>query len=171
MNPRRVVRLNGMTTFNKIHPCLWFDTQGEEAATFYVGIFENSKVLRVMHYGSAGPRPEGMVMTVLFELDGHQFLALNGGPDFTFNEAISLQVNCDTQEEIDRLWAALSEGGEQGPCGWLKDRFGLSWQIVPTMLDDLIADADQERGQRAMKAMLGMGKLDIAELQRAADAA
>lgn len=160
-----------MANISKIHPCLWFDTQGEDAAAFYVGVFERSKILRTTRYGSAGPRPEGMVMTVDFELDGHRFVALNGGPDFTFNEAISLQVNCDTQEEIDRFWEVLSEGGEQGPCGWLKDRFGVSWQIVPTMLDDLIADADQERGQRAMKAMLGMGKLDIAELQRAADAA
>ncbi len=106
MNPRPLVRLSGMATVSKIHPCLWLDTQGEEAANYYVGIFENSKVLRVMHYGSAGPRPDGMVMTVMFELDGHQFLALNGGPDFTFNEAISLQVNCDTQEEIDRQGAA-----------------------------------------------------------------
>ncbi len=158
-----------MATLSKITPCLWFDTEGEEAANFYAGIFENSRILEVTHYGSAGPRPEGMVMTVTFELEGQQFLALNGGPEFTFTEAISFQVSCGSQDEVDQLWAKLSEGGEEGPCGWLKDRYGLSWQIVPTALQELIGDPDPERSQRAMKAMLGMSKIDIAELQRAAD--
>ena len=155
----------------KITPCLWFDSDGEEAATFYTGIFENSRIVHVSRYGSAGPRPEGMVMTVNFELDGQEFVALNGGPEFTFDEAISFQVNCETQDEVDELWAKLSDGGEQGPCGWLKDKFGVSWQIVPTLLDELIRDPDTERSQRAMKAMLAMKKLDIAELERAADQA
>ena len=158
-----------MATLNKITPCLWFDTQGEDAAKFYTGIFQNSRIVDVAHYGSAGPRPEGMVMVVTFELDGQQFIALNGGPEFTFNEAISFQVNCESQEEVDDFWTRLSDGGEEGPCGWLKDRFGVSWQIVPTVLDELIRDPDRERGQRAMKAMLGMKKIDISELQRAAD--
>jgi predicted 3-demethylubiquinone-9 3-methyltransferase (glyoxalase superfamily) len=160
-----------MATLTKITPCLWFDTEGEEAATFYTGIFKNSRILQVSRYGPAGPRPEGMVMTVSFELDGHAFVALNGGPEFTFNEAISFQVSCESQEEVDEFWAKLSEGGEEGPCGWLKDKFGLSWQIVPTVLEELIGDPDPERSQRAMKAMLGMGKIEIAELQRAADQA
>ena len=159
-----------MATLRKITPCLWFDTQGEEAATFYTGFFENSRILDVTHYGSAGPRPEGMVMTVNFELDGQEFIALNGGPEFTFDEAISFQVNCESQEEIDRFWTAFTEGGEAGPCGWVKDRFGVSWQIVPTRLDELIRDPDPDKAQRAMKCMLGMGKLDIAELERAAAA-
>ena len=157
-----------MATSNKITPCLWFDTEAEEAATFYTSIFENSRILHVSHYGSAGPRPEGMVMTVSFELDGLEFIALNGGPEFTFDEAISFQVNCESQEEVDELWTKLSDGGAEGPCGWLKDKFGVSWQIVPTVLDELIRDPDPEKSQRVMKAMLGMGKLDIAELERAA---
>lgn len=157
-----------MATLTKITPCLWFDTEGEQAATFYTSIFESSRIVQVTHYGSAGPRPEGMVMTVSFELDGQEFLALNGGPEFTFDEAISFQVNCGSQEEIDRFWTALSEGGAEGPCGWLKDKFGVSWQIVPALLmDEMLLDPDAERAQRAMKAMLGMGKIDIAELQRA----
>jgi predicted 3-demethylubiquinone-9 3-methyltransferase (glyoxalase superfamily) len=160
-----------MATVSKIRPCLWFDDRGEEAANFYTSVFPNSRITEVTRYGSAGPRPEGMVMTVAFELDGQPFLALNGGPDFTFDEAISFEVPCETQEEVDRYWATLSEGGEEGPCGWLKDRFGLSWQIVPTVLNDLVADPDPERAQRAIKAMLGMKKLDVAELQRAADGA
>jgi len=157
-----------MATLHKITPCLWFDTQAEEAATLYTSVFDNSRIVHVSHYGSAGPRPAGMVMTVDFELDGQPFVALNGGPEFTFDESISFQVNCGTQDEIDRFWAELSAGGSEGPCGWLKDRFGVSWQIVPTVMDDLIRDPDAEKAQRAMKAMLGMGKLDIAELQRAA---
>jgi predicted 3-demethylubiquinone-9 3-methyltransferase (glyoxalase superfamily) len=160
-----------MATLSKITPCLWFDTQAEDAANFYTGIFANSRIVDVARYGSAGPRPEGMVMVVTFELDGQPFVALNGGPEFTFNEAISFQVNCESQEEVDDFWAKLSEGGEEGPCGWLKDRFGLSWQIVPAVLEELVRDPDAGRSQRAMKAMLGMKKLDIAELQRAADAA
>ena len=160
-----------MATLTKITPCLWFDDRGEEAANFYVGIFNNSRILGVTHFGSAGPRPEGMVMTVNFELDGQQFIALNGGPEFTFDEAISFQVNCESQAEIDSFWTKLSEGGEEGPCGWLKDKFGVSWQIIPVVLDQLIADPDPDRAQRAMKAMLGMGKLDLAEIQRAADQA
>ncbi|HTJ74301.1 MAG TPA: VOC family protein [Acidimicrobiales bacterium] len=159
-----------MAIMNKITPCLWFDTEGEEAARFYTDIFDNSKIVQISHYGSAGPRPEGMVMTVDFILDGQPFVALNGGPDFRFNEAVSFQVNCESQDEVDRLWAALGHGGEEGPCGWLKDRFGVSWQIIPTVLDELINEPDTERAQRAMTAMLGMGKLDVAELLRAADA-
>ena len=158
-----------MATVSKITPCLWFDTEAEEAATFYTGIFKDSKVVDVTHYGSVGPRPEGMVMTVDFELAGQRFTALNGGPDFTFNEAISFQVFCDSQDEVDEFWSRLSDGGEEGPCGWLKDRFGVSWQVVPALLEELIRDPDVEKAQRAIKAMLGMKKLDIAELQRAAD--
>ena len=161
-----------MATLTRITPCLWFDDQGEEAAELYTGIFDNSRILQVSHYGSAGPRPEGMVMTVSFELDGQEFLALNGGPEFKFDEAISFQVNCEDQEEIDYFWDKLSDGGSEGPCGWLKDKFGVSWQIVPTrQMNVILADPDREKAQRVMKAVLGMGKLDIAELQRAADGA
>jgi predicted 3-demethylubiquinone-9 3-methyltransferase (glyoxalase superfamily) len=152
----------------KITPCLWFDTEGEEAAQFYTSVFPNSKILDVARYGSAGPRDEGTVMTVSFELDGQQFVALNGGPDFTFNEAISFQVSCESQEEVDRYWSELSEGGEEGPCGWLKDRFGVSWQIVPTRLPELLGDPDREKSQRVMAAMLQMRKIEIDELERAA---
>ena len=155
-----------MTTLT---PCLWFDTEGEEAATFYTSVFKNSRILSVNRYGEAGPRPAGTVMTVRFELDGQEFLALNGGPDFSFTEAISFQVPCADQEEVDEYWERLSEGGEEGPCGWLKDRFGLSWQIVPTVLTELLDDPDPGRAQRAMAAMLTMGKIDIAALHRAAD--
>jgi predicted 3-demethylubiquinone-9 3-methyltransferase (glyoxalase superfamily) len=158
-----------MATFTKITPCLWFDTEGEAAATLYTSIFEGSRIVHVSHFGSAGPRPEGTVMTVDFELAGQPFVALNGGPEFTFDEAISFQVNCDSQAEVDDLWAKLGEGGSEGPCGWLKDRFGVSWQIVPTLLYELIRDPDVDKAQRAMQAMLGMGKLECAELQRAAD--
>jgi predicted 3-demethylubiquinone-9 3-methyltransferase (glyoxalase superfamily) len=154
----------------KITPCLWFDTQGEEAAQFYTSVFPNSRILEVTRFGSAGPAPEGSVMTVSFELEGEEFLALNGGPQFTFDEAISFQIFCETQEEIDAYWNKLSEGGEQGPCGWLKDRFGLSWQIVPSVLPLLLADPDKEKSQRVMSAMLGMGKLEIDALERAAQA-
>ena len=154
-----------------ITPCLWFDTEGEEAATFYTSVFPNSKIVDVARYGSAGPRTEGTVMTVDFELDGQPFVALNGGPDFTFSEAISFQVNCKTQEEVDSYWNKLSAGGEEGPCGWLKDRFGLSWQIIPTVLPELLSDPDREKSQRVMKAMLSMKKIEIDELERAAAAA
>jgi predicted 3-demethylubiquinone-9 3-methyltransferase (glyoxalase superfamily) len=148
--------------------CLWFDTEGEEAATFYTSLIPESRILEATHYGSAGPRPEGTVMTVSFELNGQRFLALNGGPEYAFTPAVSFQVMCDSQEEIDRYWDALSEGGEPGPCGWLQDRFGLSWQIVPTALPRLLSTADAERSQRVMKAMLEMSKLEIEPLERAA---
>jgi predicted 3-demethylubiquinone-9 3-methyltransferase (glyoxalase superfamily) len=154
----------------KITPCLWFDTEGEEAATFYTSVFPNSRLVDIARYGSAGPRPEGTVMTVSFELDGQKFIALNGGPEFTFSEAISFQVSCEGQEEVDTYWNALSEGGEEGPCGWLKDKFGLSWQIVPTALPELLGDPDQEKGRRVMAAMLEMKKIEIADLERAAAA-
>jgi predicted 3-demethylubiquinone-9 3-methyltransferase (glyoxalase superfamily) len=152
----------------EITPCLWFDTEGEDAANLYTSVFPNSTITDVARYGSAGPRPEGTVMTVSFELDGTKFLALNGGPEFTFSEAISFQVSCKDQDEVDYYWSKLSEGGEEGPCGWLKDRFGLSWQIVPTRLPELLGDPDHEKSQRAMAAMLKMKKIDIGELERAA---
>jgi predicted 3-demethylubiquinone-9 3-methyltransferase (glyoxalase superfamily) len=152
----------------KITPCLWFDTEGEEAARFYTSVFPNSKIVEIARYGSAGPRAEGTVMTVSFELEGQEFVALNGGPDFTFNEAISFQVNCETQDEVDGYWSKLSEGGEEGPCGWLKDRFGVSWQIVPIVLSELLADSDREKSQRVMAAMLKMRKIEIDALERAA---
>jgi predicted 3-demethylubiquinone-9 3-methyltransferase (glyoxalase superfamily) len=152
----------------KITPCLWFDTEGEDAATFYTSLFPNSKITNVSRYGPAGPRPEGSVMTVEFELDGRAFVALNGGPDFTFNEAVSFQVSCEDQEEVDKYWSELSEGGEEGPCGWLKDRFGLSWQIIPKRLPELLGDPDREKSQRVMAAMLQMRKIEIDELERAA---
>jgi len=155
----------------KLTPCLWFDTEGEDAANFYTSVFPNSRIKDVARYGSAGPRPEGTVMTVSFELDGQEFLALNGGPDFTFNEAVSFQVFCQAQEEVDTFWSKLSEGGEEGPCGWLKDKFGLSWQIVPTVLPELLSDPDQEKAQRVMAAMLKMKKIEISELEKAAAAA
>jgi predicted 3-demethylubiquinone-9 3-methyltransferase (glyoxalase superfamily) len=153
---------------NGITPCLWFDTEGEEAATFYTSVFPNSKILEVTRYGDAGPRPAGTVMTVSFELDGQKFTALNGGPEFTFNEAVSFEVSCKDQDEVDAYWSKLSEGGEAGPCGWLKDKFGLSWQIVPIALHELVRDPDPEKAQRVMAAMLRMGKIDVAELERAA---
>jgi len=154
----------------KITPCLWFDTQGEEAAEFYTSIFPNSRIVDVSHYGSAGPREAGTVMAVKFELDGQELVALNGGPEFTLDEAISFQIDCADQEEVDRYSEALTDGGEQGPCGWVKDRFGLSWQVVPARLIELIGDPDTERGQRAMAAMLEMRKIDIAAVEAAADA-
>ena len=153
-----------------ITPCLWFDTEGEEAAQFYTSVFPSSKIREVARYGEAGPRPAGTVMTVSFELDGQQFVALNGGPDFTFNEAISFQVDCASQEEVDEYWSKLGEGGEEGPCGWLKDRFGVSWQIVPRRLSELLSDPDREKSQRVMKAMLSMKKIEIDGLERAAAA-
>ena len=152
-----------------ITPCLWFDTDGEDAANFYVSVFPNSHVVGVARYGSAGPRPEGTVMTVDFVLDGLPFTALNGGPDFSFNEAISFQIPCADQSEVDHYWDALADGGKEGPCGWVSDRFGLSWQVVPNRLSELLGDPDAERAQRAMAAMLTMGKLDIAALEKAAD--
>jgi predicted 3-demethylubiquinone-9 3-methyltransferase (glyoxalase superfamily) len=151
----------------KINPCLWFDNEGEEAANFYTSIFKNSSILQISRYAEAGPGPEGTVMTVLFELDGQRFTALNGGPEFKFTEAVSFQVNCDSQDEIDYFWNSLSEGGEEGQCGWLKDQYGLSWQIVPSMLGELLTDVDQEKAQRAVAALLGMKKLDIEALRNA----
>ena len=151
-----------------ITPCLWFDTEGEEAANFYTSVVKNSRILDITRYGEAGPRDAGTVMTVTFELDGQKYVALNGGPDFTFSEAISFQIECDSQEEVDEYWSRLSEGGEEGPCGWLKDRFGLSWQIVPTRLTELIQDTDPETSQRVMAAMLQMRKIDIETLEQAA---
>jgi len=155
----------------KITPCLWFDTEGEEAAKFYTSIFENSRILDISHYGDAGPRPAGTVMTVSFELEGQEYLALNGGPEFRFNESVSFQVHCETQEEVDRFWNNLTDGGEEGPCGWLKDKYGLSWQTIPTVLPELLGDPDPEKSQRAMKAMLDMKKIDINALRKAADQA
>jgi predicted 3-demethylubiquinone-9 3-methyltransferase (glyoxalase superfamily) len=152
-----------------ITPWLWFDTEGEEAATFYTSVFPNSKITEVTHYGSAGPRPEGMVMTVSFELDGQRFAALNGGPEFSFDESISLQIDCQDQAEVDHYWSRLSEGGAEGVCGWVKDRYGLSWQIVPTALPELLRDPDPERAQRVMQAMLQMKKINIDELRQAAE--
>ena len=152
----------------KITPFLWFDTEGEEAAKLYTSLFPNSRILDVTRYGAAGPRPEGTVMTVSFELDGQRLVALNGGPNYTFTEAVSFQIDCETQDEVDMFWSTLSEGGEEGPCGWLKDRFGLSWQVVPRVLPRLLGDPDREKSQRVMQAMLKMKKLDVAELERAA---
>jgi predicted 3-demethylubiquinone-9 3-methyltransferase (glyoxalase superfamily) len=153
----------------KIVPNLWFDTEAEEAAAFYTSVFDNSRIVKVMRYTEGAPRPAGTVMTVEFELDGQRFVGINGGPQFTFDEAVSFQVDCETQDEVDYFWERLSEGGEEGPCGWLKDRFGLSWQVAPSALRELLDDPDPERAQRAMQAMLQMRKLDIAALRRAAD--
>jgi len=153
----------------RITPCLWFDTEGEEAATFYVSLFKNSRITEVSRYGETGPREAGTVMLVSFELDGQPFTALNGGPEFTFNEAISLQIDCQSQEEVDYYWDGLTAGGEEGPCGWLKDRYGVSWQVVPSALIALVQDPDPGRSQRAMAAMMTMKKIDIAAIQAAAD--
>jgi predicted 3-demethylubiquinone-9 3-methyltransferase (glyoxalase superfamily) len=153
----------------KIIPNLWFDTEAEEAAAFYLSVFPNSRIRKVSHYGEGGPRPAGMVMAVEFELDGQRFVGINGGPEFTFDEAVSFQISCADQEEVDHYWDRLSDGGEEGPCGWLKDRFGLSWQVVPTAFEELLADPDPARAQRAMQAMFSMTKLDIAALRSAAD--
>lgn len=162
-----------MTIVRRIAPCLWFDTEAEEAARFYTSIFRNSKIATIARYGEAGHeihgRPPGSVMTVAFELEGQPFTALNGGPVFRFNEAISLQVMCETQEEVDYYWQRLSAGGDEKAqqCGWLKDRFGVSWQVVPEVVAELVSDPDSEKSQRAMQALLKMKKLDIGELKRA----
>ena len=153
----------------KITPNLWFDTEAEEAADFYISVFKNSRVVNVARYTEAGPREAGMVMTVEFELDGQRFVGINGGPQFTFDEAVSFQIDCDTQDDVDYYWERLSEGGKEGPCGWVQDKYGLSWQVVPTGMDELFADPDPERARREMEAMLKMSKLDIAALQSAAD--
>ena len=156
---------------SKITPFLWYDSEAEEAATLYTSLFPSSRIVDVARYGAAGPGPEGTVMTVRFELDGQRFVALNGGPAHPFTEAVSFVVDCTTQDEVDRYWSALSEGGEEGPCGWLKDRFGLSWQIVPSRLPELLTDPDRATSQRVMQAMLQMKKIDIAALEEAAAAA
>src|SRR5262245_35665750 len=150
----------------RITPFLWFDSQAEEAAKLYVSIFSNSRIVNVTRYGEAGPGPVGSVMTVAFELEGQEFIALNGGPHFKFTEAISFSVNCRTQQEVDEYWAKLSAGGEEGPCGWLKDRFGLSWQINPIVLGAMLSDPDPAKSKRVMEAMLTMKKIDIAGLER-----
>jgi predicted 3-demethylubiquinone-9 3-methyltransferase (glyoxalase superfamily) len=150
-----------------ITPFLWFDKEAEEAANFYVSVFPNSKIGSVARYGEAGPGEAATVMTVEFELDGKRFVALNGGPQYKFTEAVSFVINCETQDEVDDYWEKLSEGGEQGPCGWLKDRYGLSWQVVPTVLPELLTDPDSEKAQRVMSAMLQMRKLEIEPLRRA----
>ena len=151
----------------KITPFLWFDNNAEEAMNFYISIFKNSKVMSVTRYGEEGPGPKGTVMSCIFQLNGQEFYALNGGPEFTFTEAISFFVNCETQQEVDDLWEKLSEGGEKSRCGWLKDKYGLSWQIVPTILGKLLQDKDAEKSRRVMNAMLQMDKLDIEKLKQA----
>ena len=151
----------------KITPFLWFDGKAEEAMRFYVSTFKNSKAGAITRYGDAGPGPKGTVMVVTFQLDGQEFIALNGGPQFTFSPAISFVVNCETQEEVDAFWEKLSEGGEKLQCGWLRDKYGLSWQIVPTVLGEMMQDKDVEKSQRVMKAMLQMTKLDIKRLKQA----
>jgi predicted 3-demethylubiquinone-9 3-methyltransferase (glyoxalase superfamily) len=153
----------------QITPNLWFDTEAEQAAQFYTSVFPNSRIVAVSHYPESGPRETGMIMTVAFELDGQRFVAINGGSQFKFDEAVSFEIDCETQDEIDYFWGKLSDGGEEGPCGWVKDRYGLSWQVVPTGMDELFADPDPSRADRAMKAMLGMRKLDIAALRHAAE--
>jgi predicted 3-demethylubiquinone-9 3-methyltransferase (glyoxalase superfamily) len=151
----------------KITPFLWFDGNAEEAANFYASIFANSKIVNICRYGEAGPGPEGSVMTVEFQLEGQDFIALNGGPQFKFTEAISFSVNCETQEEVDKFWEKLSDGGEEGPCGWLKDRYRLSWQVNPTVLGEMLSDPDPAKAQRVMEAMLQMKKIDIRRLRQA----
>jgi len=154
---------------SRVTPFLWYDGQAEQAAEFYTSLLPNSRINGVTRYGSAGPGPEGSAMTVEFTLDGLDFVALNGGPEFHFTEAVSFQIACETQAEVDRLWDGLTDGGEESQCGWLKDKFGLSWQIVPTALPKILGDADPQRSQRAMQAMFGMKKLDVAALEAAAD--
>jgi predicted 3-demethylubiquinone-9 3-methyltransferase (glyoxalase superfamily) len=155
----------------KITPCLWFESNAEEAVNYYISIFKNSKIARMAYYGEAGAKisgmPKGSVMTILFQLDGQEFMALNGGPLDKFSHAISLMVNCKTQEEVDELWKKLSQGGEIEPCGWLKDKYGVSWQIVPTILGDMLQDEDVEKSEKVMEAMLEMKKLDIKTLKKA----
>ena len=154
----------------KITPCLWFDGRAEEAAKFYVSVFKNSKITRVTRYGDAGPKPKGTVMTVDFELDGQEFWALNGGPEFKFSEAVSFTVNCKTQEEVDEFWTKLTaDGGQEIECGWLKDKYGLAWQITPEVLTEMLGDPDPQKKDRVMAAMMKMKKIDIATLKRAAE--
>ena len=153
----------------KITPCLWFDNNAEEAVNHYLSIFKNSKVNKVLRCGDAGPGPKGSVLTIAFQLEGQDFIALNGGPIFKFNEAISLSVDCKSQAEVDDLWERLSAGGQESQCGWLKDKFGLSWQVVPSALVDMLQDPDPEKAKRVMAAMMKMGKIDIAKLKQAYD--
>ncbi len=154
----------------RITPNLWFDTESKEAAEFYVSVFPNSEIRKVTYYGEVGPRPAGTVMLVDFVLDGQEYTAIDGGPEFTFNESISLLINCADQDEVDYYWAKLSESGEEGQCGWLKDRYGVSWQVVPAeAMAEMLDDPDKGRAQRAMQAMFGMKKLDVAALYAAAD--
>jgi len=155
----------------KITPFLWFDGKAEEAMNFYVSIFKNSKVVQLTRYGDAGPGPKGTVMSAIFQLEGQEFYALNGGPQFKFSPAISLFVNCETQQEVDELWEKLSAGGKTNRCGWLDDKFGLTWQIIPTILGRLLQDKDAAKANRVMKAMMQMDKIDIARLQQAYDGA
>ena len=158
-------------TAPKILPCLWFDKEAEEAAKFYTSVFKNSKMGRISRYGKEGfevhKMPAGTVMTAEFEIEGQKFVALNGGPHFKFNEAVSFQVHCDTQQEIDYFWSRLAQGGEEGPCGWLKDRFGLSWQVIPQALPQMLMDENSDKAQRVMRSMMQMRKIDIAALERA----
>ena len=153
----------------KITPNLWFDTEAEEAAEFYCSVFKDSRIVNVSHYTEAGPREAGMVLTVDFELNGQRFTGINGGPEFKFDEAVSFLINCEDQDEVDYFWEKLTEGGQESQCGWLKDKYGLSWQVVPAGMEELFNDSDKGRAERAMKAMLGMRKLDIAALRAAAD--
>jgi predicted 3-demethylubiquinone-9 3-methyltransferase (glyoxalase superfamily) len=154
---------------DKIVPNLWFDTEAEEAAAFYVSVFKTGRVVNVTRYTAAGPREAGTVMAVEFELNGQRFVGINGGPQFSFSEAVSFQITCADQAEVDYYWERLTDGGEEGPCGWLKDRYGLSWQVVPTGMDEMFADPDPKRAERAMQAMFGMRKIDVAALYAAAD--
>lgn len=151
----------------KITPFLWFDGKGEEAMNFYISIFKNSKIVSVARYGEAGPGPKGIVMSATFQLAGQEFFALNGGPQFTFSPAISFFVNCETQQEVDELWEKLSEGGEKQRCGWLKDKYGLSWQVIPSVLGEMLQDKDAEKSKKVMEAMLQMDKIDIRTLKQA----
>jgi predicted 3-demethylubiquinone-9 3-methyltransferase (glyoxalase superfamily) len=156
-----------MTTIQKITPCLWFNFNAEEAVNYYLSIFKNSKILEISHYGDAVPTHKGKVLTILFEIEGQKFQALNGGPQFPFTEAISLSVDCETQEEVDALWSQLSAEGSESQCGWLKDKFGLSWQIVPRALTEMLKDKDPDKATRVMQAMFTMGKIDIDRLLQA----
>jgi predicted 3-demethylubiquinone-9 3-methyltransferase (glyoxalase superfamily) len=151
----------------KITPFLWFDTQAEEAAKFYVSIFKNSKIVSVARYGGAGPGPKGGVMTVVFQLDGQEFIGLNGGPQYNFTEAVSFSISCESQQEVDEYWGKLSAGGEEQPCGWLKDRYGLSWQVTPTALGRMLSDPDPKKSRRVVDAMFTMKKIDLGVLQQA----
>jgi len=153
----------------KITPCLWFDNNAEEAVNHYLSIFKNSKINKILRCGDAGPGPKGYVLTIAFQLEGQDFIALNGGPIFKFNEAISLSVDCKSQAEVDDLWEKLSAGGQKSQCGWLKDKFGLSWQVVPSVLVEMLQDPDPEKSKRVMAAMMQMGKIDIAKLKQAYD--